>query len=168
LPRTPLPTRTVTKTLTVTPTRTVTVSRTPPTTNSPTPTRTITATITPTISVTPTITPTITVTPSGPPNSIYACNFVDASNNFNTLSGEYIRSGNIYYKSGDNLSYKLFYNGASSRWELTNNAGSSVFYHATTIFGSWRSGAALTQYAINSLGFWEIRTSQCENRDSFL
>lgn len=168
LPRTPLPTRTVTKTLTVTPTRTVTVSRTPPTTNSPTPTRTITATITPTISVTPTITPTITVTPSGPPNSIYACNFVDASNNFNTLSGEYIRSGDIYYKSGDNLSYKLFYNGASSRWELTNNAGSSVFYHATTIFGSWRSGAALTQYAINSLGFWEIRTSQCENRDSFL
>lgn len=158
LPRTPLPTNTRT------PTRTVTPTKTPFNTTTPTPTRTSTPANTPTPSTTPTITPTSTV----PASSVYACNFVDASNNFDTLSGQYIRSGNIYYKSGDNLSYKLFYNGTSSRWELTNNAGTSVFYHSTSIFGSWRSGPMLTQYPINSLGFWEIRSSQCDSRDSFL
>ena len=158
LPRTPLPTNTMT------PTRTVTPTKTPLNTSTPTPTRTVTKTKTPT----PSITATNTATPTGPTASVYACNFMDASNNVDTLSGEYIRSGNIYYKSGDNLSYKLFYNGTSSRWELTNNAGTSIFYYAPSIFGSWRSGPMLTQYPINSLGFWEIRSSQCDSRDSFL
>jgi hypothetical protein len=168
LPRTPLPTTTRTLTPTVTPTKT------PTSTKSPTPTKTTTQTPTrsPYNSQTPTATqtPTPTVTPSGPQSSIYVCNFVDASNNFDTLSGEYIRLGAsyIYYKSGDNLSYKISYNIGSSRWELTNNTGSSVFYHSTAIFGSWRSGTAITQYPLNSLGFWEIRTSQCDTRDSFL
>jgi hypothetical protein len=168
LPRTPLPTTTRTPTATMTPTKS------PASTKSPTPTKTTTQT--PTRSPynsqtpTPTITATPTVTPSGPQSSIYVCNFVDSSNNFDTLSGEYMRLGAsyIYYKSGDNLSYKLFYNAVSSRWELTNNAGSSVFYYSTGIFGSWRSGPAITQYPLNSLGFWEIRTSQCDSRDSFL
>ena len=168
LPRTPLPTTTRTPTATVTP------SKSPASTKSPTPTKTTTKTPTrsPYNSQTPTATQTATptVTPSGPQSSIYVCNFVDASNNFDTLSGEYIRLGAsyVYYKSGDNLSYKISYNIGSSRWELTNNAGSSVFYHSTSIFGSWRSGPAITQYPINSLGFWEIRTSQCDTRDSFL
>jgi hypothetical protein len=162
LPRTPLPTNTRTPTATPTP------SKTPVNTYSPTPTRTVTRTMTATNTVTPTYTPTTTPTPSNIPDSIYACNFVDTSNIFETLSGNYVKSGNIYYKSANNLSYKIFYNGVSSRWELTNNAGNLVFYYSTSMFGSWRSGSALTQYPLNSLGFWEIRTSECDNNDSFL
>jgi hypothetical protein len=165
LPRTPLPTSTVTPSITATVTRTPSGTRQP---STPTPTNTVTKTGTPTPSVTSTITPSVTVTSSKPQSIIYACNFVDSSNNYDIMSGTYNKQSDSEYRKDNNLTgYKIYYNGSNSRWELANNAG-TAFYYASSIFGVWRSTSAVTQYPADSVGFWQVATSPCSDRDTFV